>query len=229
MTQVLRSPLHERARQAGARFAVRGGSEVASSYGPIAAEIAACRASAGIADRSYVAKLELRAPAAALAAVVTEHAGAVPDPGSALHDAGVWWCLPDAGRALVLATRAADGPPREKLERALAAHGGRVDDVTAALAAVELAGPRATELLESAVDAPLDLPEGGLAAASAGGVDMTVLRERADRLLLLCDASAAELLWDALSEAGRPLRAAHVGVDALERLDAAPASATARN
>ena len=229
MTQVLRSPLHERARQAGARFAVRGGSEVASSYGPIAAEIAACRASAGIADRSYVAKLELRAPAAALAAVVTEHAGSVPDPGSALHDAGVWWCRPDAGRALVLATRAADGPPREKLERALAAHGGRVDDVTAALAAVELAGPRATELLESAVDAPLDLPEGGLAAASAGGVDMTVLRERPDRLLLLCDASAAELLWDALSEAGRPLRAAHVGVDALERLDAAPASATARN
>ncbi len=137
--------------------------------------------------------------------------------------------MPDAGRALVLATRAADGPPREKLERALAAHGGRVDDVTAALAAVELAGPRATELLESAVDAPLDLPEGGLAAASAGGVDMTVLRERPDRLLLLCDASAAELLWDALSEAGRPLRAAHVGVDALERLDAAPASATARS
>ena len=127
---------------------MRGGSEVASSYGPIAAEIAACRASAGIADRSYVAKLELRAPAAALAAVVTEHAGAVPDPGSALHDAGVWWCMPAAGRALVLATRAADGPPREKLERALAAHGGTVDDVTAALAAIELAGPRATELLE---------------------------------------------------------------------------------
>ena len=113
---------------------------MASSYGPIAAEIAACRASAGIADRSYIAKLELRAPAAALAAVVTEHAGAVPEPGSALHDAGVWWCLPAAGRALVLATRAADGPPREKLERALAAHGGTVDDVTAALAAIELAG-----------------------------------------------------------------------------------------
>ena len=202
MTLVARSPLNERARQAGARFAIRGGSEVASSYGPIAAEIAACRASAGIADRSYIAKLELHAPAAALAAVVTEHAGAVPEPGSALHDAGVWWCLPAAGRALVLATRAADGPPREKLERALATHGGKVDDVTAALAAIELAGPRATELLEGATGAPLDLAEGGLAAASAGGVDMTVLRERSDRLLLLCEAAAAERLWDALSEAG---------------------------
>ena len=58
---------------------------------------------------------------------------------------------------------------------------------------------------------------------------MTVLRERSDRLLLLCEAAAAERLWDALSEAGRPLRAAHVGVDALERLEAAPASATARS
>jgi len=229
MTPAARSPLSERARQAGARFAIRGGSEVASSYGPVAAEIAACRASAGISDRSYVAKLELRAPAEALAAVMTEHAGAVPEPGAALHHAGVWWCLPAADRALALATRAADGPPREELEKALASHGGTLADVTAALAAIELTGPRATELLDSVAGAPLDLPEGGLAAGAAAGVDVTVLRERPDGLLLLCDAASAERLWDALSEAGRPLRAAHVGVDALERLEAAPASASAPN
>ena len=227
MTEAMRSPLNERARQAGARFSIRGGSEVASSYGPVAAEIAACRASAGISDRSYVAKLELRAPAEALAAAIDEHAGAVPQPGAALHHAGVWWCLPAAGRALVLATRAADGPPRDGLETTLAADGGTVADVTAALAAIELTGPRATELLDSVADAPLDLPEGGLAAGSAAGVDVTVLRERPQGLLLLCEAGAAERLWDALSEAGRPLGAAHVGVDALERLEAAPASASA--
>jgi glycine cleavage system aminomethyltransferase T len=103
-----------------------------------------------------------------------------------------------------------------------------VADVTTALGAIELAGPRATELLGRVVDAPLDLPDGGLGGGSAAGVEVTVLRERGDRLLLLCEAPAAERLWDALSEAGRPLRAAHVGVDALERLEAAPASATVR-
>jgi len=229
MTVAARSPLNERARQAGARFAIRGGSEVAASYGPVAAEIAACRASAGIADRSYVAKLELRGPAAALAAVVTERAGAAPEPGAALHHAGVWWCLPTADRALVLATRAVDGPPRDELERELAADGGTVEDVTVALGVIELAGPRATELLDSVLDAPLDLPDGRLGETSAGGVALTVLRERGDRLLLLCEAGSAEALWDALSEAGRPLRAAHVGVDALERLEAAPTGAGARN
>ena len=81
----------------------------------------------------------------------------------------MWWCLPAADRALVLATRAADGPPREKLERALATDGGTVEDVTVALGVIELAGPRATELLESVLDAPLDLPEGGSASASAAG------------------------------------------------------------
>jgi glycine cleavage system aminomethyltransferase T len=101
--------------------------------------------------------------------------------------------------------------------------------VTAALAAIELTGPRAAELLDSIADAPLDLPEGGLAAGSAAGVDVTVLRERPQGLLLLCEAGSAEPLWDALSEAGRPLGASHVGVDALERLEAAPASATAPN
>jgi aminomethyltransferase len=229
MTEPIRSPLNERARQAGARFSIRGGSEVASSYGPVAAEIAACRASAGISDRSYVAKLELRAPAEPLAAAITEHAGAAPAPGAALHHVGVWWCLPDAGRALVLATRASDGPPRDELETALGADGGTVEDVSADLAAIELTGPRATELLESIADAPLDVPESGLAAGSAAGVDVTVLRERPQGLLLLCAAGSAERLWDALSEAGRPLGASHVGVDALERLEAAPASATAPN
>jgi aminomethyltransferase len=229
MNDVGRSPLNRRARQAGARFSIRGSSEVASGYGPVAAEIAACRASAGISDRSYVAKLDLRAPAEALAAAIAEHAGAVPEPGAALHREGVWWCLPEAGRALALATRAADGPPREQLETALEPEGGTVADVTAALAAIELTGPRATELLDSVTEAPLDLQEGRLAAGLAAGVEVTVLRERPDGILLLCEAGAAERLWDSLSEAGRPLGAAHVGVDALERLEAAPASASAPN
>ena len=124
-----RSPLHARSEHAGARFVVRDGMEVPCAYGPVAAEIAACRASAGIADLSH-----------------------------------------------------------------LVADGARID----------LTGPRAADLLAAAGDLPAE-----------------VLRERDDRITVLCEAADAERVWDALSEAGRPLRATHVGVDALERLDAA--------
>jgi glycine cleavage system aminomethyltransferase T len=128
-----RSPLHDRAEHAGARFVLRDGMEVPCAYGPVAAEIAACRASVGIADLSH-----------------------------------------------------------------LVAEGARID----------LAGPRASELL-----------------AAAGELRAEVLRERDDRISVLCPEEHAERVWDALSEAGRPLRAAHVGVDALERLDAAASPA----
>ena len=126
-----RSPLHARSEHAGARFVVRDGMAVPCAYGPVAAEIAACRASAGIADLSH-----------------------------------------------------------------LVADGARID----------LTGPRAADLLAAAGDLPVE-----------------VLRERDDRITVLCEAADAERVWDALSEAGRPLRATHVGVDALERLDAAGA------
>jgi glycine cleavage system aminomethyltransferase T len=133
MTAPRRSPLHDRAEHSGARFVLREGMEVPCAYGPVAAEIAACRASVGIADLSH-----------------------------------------------------------------LVAEGARID----------LIGPRAADLL-----------------AAAGELHAEVLRESDHRIAVLCADAHAERVWDALSEAGRPLRAAHVGVDALERLDAASPAA----
>lgn len=210
-----RSPLHERARQAGARFVVRQGWEVAASYGPVAAEIAACQASAGIADRSHIGKLEVQAPA-----------DAPYTPGMARDDGGAWWCPLASDRALVLAHRAPVGELRERIEGELTAEGGTVVDVTAGFAAIGLVGPRSRDILArvTAIDVrPQSLPEGGFRPGSIARVPAMLLRERGDRMLVLCGTAHAEYLWLALSDAGRPLGAAHVGVDALERLDAVPA------
>jgi heterotetrameric sarcosine oxidase gamma subunit len=221
-----RSPLHEKARQAGARFVVRHGWEVAASYGPVAAEIAACQASAGIADRSHFGKLELQAPPDVLAACVAGRTDAPLTLGMARDDGAAWWCPLTEDRAMVLATRAPVGELRERLEEELAVEGGAVVDVTTGFAAVALAGPRARDILArvTAIDVrPQSLPECGFRPGSVARVPGMLLRERGDRLLVLCGSAHAEYIWLALSDAGRPLGAAHVGVDALERLDAVPA------
>ncbi|MQA75790.1 MAG: hypothetical protein GEU88_15880 [Solirubrobacterales bacterium] len=218
-----RSPLHERARQAGARFVIRDGWEVASSYGSVAAEIAACRASAGIADHSQIGKLELRARAGVLAGCVAGRAGAALEPGTARPDGATWWCPLTDERALVLVAHGRAGALREALERELVRRGGTVVDVTSGHAAIALVGPRAREVLArvTAIEVgPRALPEGGFRPGSVARVPAMLLREHGDRFLVLCGSAHAEYLWLALSDAGRPLGAIHLGVDALDRLEA---------
>jgi glycine cleavage system aminomethyltransferase T len=188
----VRSPLHAQALLAGARFVVRDGWEVAASFGPVAAEIAACRAGAGIADLSHVGKLELEAPPELLAAC------------SLRSDRSVWWCQLADDHALVLAEHVPLADLRERLEDELAGERGIVVEVTTRFAAIAVAGPRAREVL-------------------AAGVPGLLLSERGDRFVVVCASDDAEDVWLALSAAGRPFGATHVGVDALERLDAVPA------
>jgi heterotetrameric sarcosine oxidase gamma subunit len=226
-----RSLLHERARRAGARFAVRHGFEVASGFGPVAAEIAACQASAGIADQSYLGKLELQAPPAALAECVSAHTGAAPVLGTAHDDGEAWWCPLTPDRLLVLVTRAPAGPLRERLEQELGPVGGSVVDVTSGFAGIALAGPRARDVLArvTAIDVrEASLPESGFRPGSVARVPALLLRERGERFLVLGGSAYAEYLWVAICDAGRPLGAALVGVDALERLDAVPSRGLAR-
>jgi aminomethyltransferase len=188
----MRSPLHEETRRAGAAFVERDGWEVAASFGPVAAELAACRASAGIADLSHIGKLELEGPPEVLEAC------------SARADRFVWWCALADDHALALSEHVPLARLRERLEDELAAEGALVVDVTDRFAAVAVVGPRAREVL-------------------AGGVPGMLLAEHGERFLVVCDPGDAAEVWVALSAAGRRLGAAHVGLDALERLDAVPA------
>jgi heterotetrameric sarcosine oxidase gamma subunit len=217
------SPLRERARQAGARFAIRDGWEVASSYGAVAAEVAACRSTAGIADQSHVGKLELEAPGAALRACIAHQAGGALEPGIARADGPRWWCPLGDQRALVLVEHGPVDILGGALERELGPAGGSVADVSSQFAAVAIAGPRARALLARVTEIDLArgaLSEGGFRVGPVTDVPAMLLRERDDRFLLLCGSADAEYLWLALSDAGRPLGVVHVGVEALERLAA---------
>jgi aminomethyltransferase len=185
----MRSPLHEETRQAGARFVLRAGWEVPASFGPVAAEMAACRASAGIADLSHVAKVELEGPPEVLAA------------SDARDDRSLWWCPLADDHALLLAEHLAPAELRERLEDEVADEEALVVDVTERFAAIAVVGPRAREVL-------------------ATGVPGMLLAQHGERFLVVCDPGDAPDVWRALSAAGRPLGAAHVGLDALERLDA---------
>ncbi len=227
------SPLRERARQAGARFAIRDGWEVASSYGAVAAEVAACRSTAGIADRSHVGKLELDAPAAELRACIARQAGGALEPGSARADGSRWWCPLGDQRALVVVEHGPLDILAGTLERDLGSAAGTVADVSSEYAAIAIAGPRAQGLLARVTEIGLargTLSEGGFRVGPVARVPAMLLRERDDRFLLLCGSADAEYLWLALSDAGRPLGVVHVGVEALERLAAVrPGENLARN
>ncbi|HZC12820.1 MAG TPA: hypothetical protein VE270_02265, partial [Thermoleophilaceae bacterium] len=97
--------------------------------------------------------------------------------------------------------------------------------VTGAFAAVAVTGPAVDDLAVPLADIGVGqdvLPQRAFAEGTIAGVEAIVLRERPDRLLVLCESAQAERLWRRLSDAGRPRGAAHVGVDALHRLDAVP-------
>jgi sarcosine oxidase subunit gamma len=200
---VARSPIEPCLRAAGAHFEVRDGWSVATRVGSPEADLEACRAGAGVGDRSALGKLELQ--------------GTLPLElvlGTATPAEDAWWCPLTPERALLLSPPHATGGWRRRLERELL--DGQVVDVTTAFAALTVIGPAAREVLArlTALDLrPQRLPEGGLKPGSVARVPGMVLRERGDRFLILFGAAHAEYLWTVVADAG----ATPVGEEALAR------------
>ena len=87
-----RSPIEWAHRRAGARIATRAGWRVVGDYGAPRAEADACRRSVGVADLSFLGKLELQG-SPTVAAIVAELAGGARlAPGQATLADGTWWC-----------------------------------------------------------------------------------------------------------------------------------------
>ncbi|MCW2953014.1 MAG: glycine cleavage system protein [Conexibacter sp.] len=198
-----RSPMADEAARAGALHETRDGWEVASSFGDPTAEARACVEAVGFADVSHLGKLELR--------------GAVPERelGTAARTAHGWWCPIAAGHALVLSDASAAGTAREELA---AAAGSRVVDLTASLGALVLAGPLARETF--ARFCALDLRESRLPVAGfrPGSVAKTpgyVLREAAERYLMIFGAAYGAYTWTVVADAATRLGGRPVGVGAL--------------
>jgi glycine cleavage system aminomethyltransferase T len=210
-------------REAGAVMVHRGGHEVAGNYGSAAAELSACMSSAGVVVRSDLDVLELTAQADWLQDALSDAVGGVPLTGGWAVDTGSAWCAMVADdRALVA------GAPGEiarwlRVATARAIRSGHSigsAERTAATTAMTLVGPVLGPLLMRA-GLPTDIPVGGVREARFAGGDVVLLHQRPERYLLFVDRELAENAWGALLTAGHPLDVALVGIEALERLDAA--------
>jgi glycine cleavage system aminomethyltransferase T len=163
---IARSPMERQAQDAGARFEVRDGWNVAVSYptsGPLT-----------WADMSHLRKLEVHGPHALT-------------PGQASRVNGSWRCPITRDRALVIGDADADGL-----------------DLTCSLAALAISGPQAREVFARFCALDLrerEMPVGGFRPGSVARTPGYVLREDADRFLMLFGWALGEYMWSVVADA----------------------------
>jgi glycine cleavage system aminomethyltransferase T len=219
--QTLDSPIPATCLAAGAMLGERDGHTVAAHYGSTPGEIAVCMKSVGLADRSDLGTLELRAERSmldrALAARLGDPAIA---PGYARRMRNVWYLRLDARRTLLVGSHHAlgSGPMLGKgTDRAELT----CRDIASSIAIISVIGPRAARLM-AAAGLPDDLPIGALGRDPRDPAVVAILRESQRRMLVLVRADGVDAVWSRLLAAGEPLGAAFVGCDALTLLGAAP-------
>jgi sarcosine oxidase gamma subunit len=196
--QVASPALVDCLREAGGVMVMRDGHQVAAHFGSIATEVAVCVKRVGLAVRSDLAAVDTPPD---------DHQ--VPSPGRARRIAGSWCCRVASDRALVIGRRSELGAqPKPARERTV----------------LTLVGPKAHQVL---ADAGLQngLELGGLRESWFADSPAILLRESADRYLLVVDSTEAGEAWRTLLDAGRSLGLSMVGAEALARLAAAPAPA----
>jgi hypothetical protein len=198
--QIASPALVDRLRLAGGVMVMRDGHAVAAHFGSTATEVAVCVKRVGLAVRSDLAVLDLAPDEPWLAPFQP-----VPSQGRARRTAGTWCCRVASDRTVVIGRRT-------QLPR----------DRTSARAVLTLVGPRAHQVLAD-VGLHNGLEIEGLREGWFADTPTLLLRESADRYLLVVDAEQAGDAWRELLDAGRSLGLSMVGADALARLAAAPA------
>jgi glycine cleavage system aminomethyltransferase T len=188
---VARSPMEGLAADAGARFEMRDGFNVAVSY-----PAAAYQDTVSWCDTSHLPKVQLL--------------GALDDKtfqyGTAVRRDDAWWCRLTETRALVIG-----GAPKLP---------AKVDalDVTSVFASLTISGPLARECF--ARFCALDLrdavtPVHALRPGSIARQPGTLIREAEDRYLILFGWATAEYMWSVVSDAAGHLGGGPIGVDQL--------------
>jgi heterotetrameric sarcosine oxidase gamma subunit len=223
-TAVARSPMEREALAAGARIERRDGWNVAVAFdGP---EEERLRETVGFADFSWLAKIEVQAAAADLAAIVAVcTSGERLELGHATRAESAWWCPFTAERAIVLCPPGSAVELRERLAQVAGAVRGlaSVVDVSTAQGALAIVGPLAREVFArfTAIDLrPQVAPVGAFRPGSLARVPGAILREAGDRYLMLFGAALGRYVWTVVSDATASLGGGPVGVDALEPIDA---------
>jgi heterotetrameric sarcosine oxidase gamma subunit len=213
----------DRLRLAGGVMSDREGHPVAANFGSAASELAICVKRVGLAVRSDLDALEIDGPEPWLTDFLEGTLGGrVPAEGEAVRTARSWCCRVAPDRAIVIGPWSA-AARWGAIVRHASVTGAAVDctDRSESATALTLVGPRAARLLDDAGLEP-DLPVGGVRESWFAGTPVLMLREAADRFLLLLDADHAVDAWQELFDVGRALGLSMVGAEALERLAAAP-------
>jgi glycine cleavage system aminomethyltransferase T len=197
------SAMSIRAARDGARFETSDGWRIAMDFGDTEAERRACRETIGFADVSHLTKFGLYGP--------------VRDPlGSAAWRQGAWWCPITEDRQLVVCPPAGSADVRASLT-------GQSLDLTAAYGAAVVAGPLARETFARFCALDLrdrQLPVHGFRPGSVARTPGFVLREAAERYLVLFGAAYGAYFWDVLSDAATRLGGRPVGARALPAVQA---------
>jgi glycine cleavage system aminomethyltransferase T len=212
------APVPSACLAAGAVLHTGEWSTVVAHYGSVAAEIAVCLKSVGLADHSDYGVLELRGDRALLDRALTARLGDPPLAiGSARRLRDVWYLRLDARRTLLVGPRSAlaSGPMIGRgRDRAELQH----HDIGSSLTIVGIVGPRAARLV-AAVGLPDKLAIGAIGRDGSDPGVVAILRESQRRYLGVVRRDRGDAFWARLVEAGKPLGAAFVGCDALSLLN----------
>ena len=226
-TPVAHSPMEGQAREAGARFELRDGWNVAIDYGDADAERTAVETTGAWTDVSQLGKIELQAAPAELAQIIAGAGGG--EAGGfdrATRASGAWWCRLTPERALVICEPSQTAALRLRLEQAAGSALGlaSVVEVTTLYAALTLSGTPAREIFARfcALDLrPQSTPLHGLRPGSVARTPGLVLREADDRFLVLFGWALGEYMWTVVADAAGHLGARPAGLAALAPLEAA--------
>jgi glycine cleavage system aminomethyltransferase T len=217
----LRSPIEWSHRDAGARFGTLDGWRVAAGYADLDEERRACSETVGIADLSFLGKIELQGAPAEVAAIVASLAGgAALELGRASLDDRVWWCPLAAGHVLAITPPDRTASLREQLESAAdsASSFASVIELTTAYGSNAVVGPLARETFAraTALDMrPERFAEGAFAPVSVARTPAMVLRREGDDFLHLFGAGYAHYVWTVFADAAESLGGRAVGAEAL--------------
>jgi glycine cleavage system aminomethyltransferase T len=216
----MRSPIEYAHRGAGATLGERSGWNVVSDYGAPADEATACLRSVGVADLSFLGKVELQAEPETVASIVAGLAGgSTLEPGRATLHEGTWWCPMSPSRAIAITRPEDTARVRAELESAESGSAfASVVETTAAWGSNAIVGPLARETFARtmALDLrPDHFAEGAFAPVSVARTPGLVLRQGGDRFLHLFGAGYADYNWTVFVDAAENLGGRAVGVDAL--------------
>jgi aminomethyltransferase len=220
------SPLNATDERLGARWVDIAGWRCPETYSNAAAEVAALRAGAGLADVSHLGKVQIEGQTAA--ALLTAALGAAPQTVGehALVAAGDLYCLrPDMYFLIVAPGTETDATAR--LASTAAANAGlvTVTDLTHGLAGIQLIGPRALDVMTRVCGLDFGaFPNESVRQSSVAKTRQIIIRRDLGDLpsyTMFGARSLAAYVWGVLLEAGHPFGLTPVGLKALATLTAA--------